>query len=121
MVVSLDCHAQQKCGCSCQDYICSAAVLRRCSQFLFHLFDGRAFYKLFRYCTWMHSLPKTLFYSCGLPAAVYCAVQTKAFSIFAKAGSLAALLCVLASFLHEHLVQTRRHSDWKSACGSTSS
>lgn len=50
---------------------------------------------------------KTLFYSFDLPAAEDYAVQTKAFSIFAKAGSLAALLCVLASFLHEH--QTRRH------------
>jgi len=85
----------------------SGSSSRRCTPFLLHLLDGRPVYKLFCYCTWLHALNKTLFYSCGLRAARDNAVQTKAFSIFAKAGSLAALLCVLASFLHEH--HTRHH------------
>ena len=33
---------------------------------------------------------------------LYACIHTKAFSIFANAGSLAALLCVFASFLQHH-------------------
>ena len=76
--------------------------LRRCSRFLLHCLQVVL---LLYMAACIDEDVGVLF---GLPVAGDYAVQTKAFSIFAKAGSLAALLCVFANFLHIH--QTRRHS-----------